>query len=82
MTAETTAMTPTVVSPWMTAAQAAIYSGRHRETLYLALHEYVSSSGRRGLRGVQPGRGCSWRIRTDDLDAWLNGAAPRKRRPS
>jgi hypothetical protein len=77
MTAE--AVAPTVVSPYLTVAQAAIYAGRNRESLYLALHEYVHSAGKRGLRGSQPGPRCSWRVLPADLEAWMAGERPAKR---
>lgn len=71
----------TVTTPWMTVKEAAAYSRRHEKTVRTALHEYVSSRGRRGLRGSQPAANCTWRLRREDVDAWLAGEAPRHRAP-
>lgn len=67
-------------SPWMTPKQVAAYTQRHPETVYLALHAFVSSNGREGLRGSQPRVNACWRIHRDDVDAWMAGEKPAKAR--
>lgn len=74
-------MTTSILSPWLTVQEAATYSRRHAQTLYTALRQYRSSHGRRGLRGSQNGDNCAWRIQRVDLDAWMEGQAPTRRKP-
>lgn len=71
-------------SPWMSTKQAAAYAGRHFKTVRLAASEYVSSDGKRGLKGVQRRANCSWRFHRDDVDRWIRGETPARgtRRPS
>lgn len=52
--------------PYDTVAEAALKAKRHPETLRDALR-----AGE--LHGGQAGRGGSWRIREDCLEAWLSG---------
>jgi excisionase family DNA binding protein len=62
-------------TPWMTTRQAAAYARRHRETVLLAL--------RRGeLQGTQRnGRAnCTWRVHRDDVDRWMRGEPPARRK--
>lgn len=66
---------------WLTVAEAARRSGRHAQTIRAALHEYERSKHKRGLRGGQPTAGGRWRIRPDDLAAWIDGEAPKRRQP-
>lgn len=67
--------------PVLTVREAAGHARRDERTIRNALHEYVSSRGKRGLRGSQADANCTWRIRRDDLDAWIDSVAPKKRRP-
>jgi len=69
-----------VATPWMTVTQVATYARRHPDTVYDALHDWVSSSGRRGLRGSQRGARCKWDIHRDDVDAWVRDEKPVSRR--
>jgi excisionase family DNA binding protein len=52
---------------WFSTNQAARYAGRHPKTILTAL-----ALG--DLKGTQRHPGCSWRIRREDLDAWLGAA--------
>lgn len=80
MTVETTQApippSPPVVGPWLSPQQAGTRVQRHERTVRNALHEWVSSRGKRGLRGFQEGPGCCWRIHVDDVDAWVRGEKP------
>jgi excisionase family DNA binding protein len=53
---------------WFDTAQAAEYSGYAYLTVLRALE-----AGE--LKGSQKAKGCRWRIRRAQLDAWLEGAA-------
>lgn len=75
-------MTATVASPWLTVKQAAEYAGRHPQTIYTALRQYVASKQKRGLRGIQRVPNGSWRVARPDLDAWIENQPPRRRRPA
>lgn len=55
---------------WMTTAEAAVYTRRHRKTVLNA-----AADGR--LQSAQPGQGGHRRYRREWLDAWLTGEAPR-----
>lgn len=68
-------------SPWYSPVQAAPYAHVHKDTIYDALHEFVSSKGKRGLRGYQRDANCKWLIHRDDLDAWVRGEQPGRQRP-
>jgi hypothetical protein len=68
----------TATTAWMSVQKAAIYAGHSTRHLYLALREYVQTDGKRGLAGVQPAPGCTWRLRTVDVDTWLAGKPPRR----
>ncbi|HEX3783695.1 MAG TPA: hypothetical protein VHX38_28870 [Pseudonocardiaceae bacterium] len=80
-TPEQPAPSPTSAA-WMTVTEAATHARRGDATIRRALSEYVASRGKRGLRGSQQAVNCSWRIRSDDLEAWMAGDAPKKRRPA
>lgn len=69
-------------SPWMTVQEAAAYARRHPQTLYESLHEYARTKGKRGLRGVQRVANGTWRVKVEDVDRWLAGDGPRRRKPS
>lgn len=54
---------------WLSTREVSELSGRHQETVLLAL--------RRGLlAGVQPGKNASWRVRVEDYEAWAALGAP------
>lgn len=54
-------------------SSAAQYARRHPKTVIGAL--------RRGdLQGYQARAGCSWRIYQADLDAWIRGDKPKRKR--
>jgi len=56
---------------WLTAGEAARYAGVSRRTIYRAL----SAGTLRGGRVTTP-RGCNrWRLRTADIDAWIDAGA-------
>lgn len=74
-------MTTSIITPWMTVSEASTYSRRHPQTLYTALREYRASRGKRGLRGTQTDANCTWRIRQADIDAWMEGDQPTRRKP-
>ena len=61
-------------SPWLTMKQAMAYSGYGRTTLTEALKDEEL----RGLQRTKPGG--TWRIHIDDLDAWMDGEKPQRRR--
>jgi hypothetical protein len=73
---------PAPTSPFLTVTEAAAHSRYHPQTLYVALREYVQTKGRSGLRGSQTGGHGRWRIRPADLEAWMAGEQPVKRRQS
>jgi hypothetical protein len=74
---------PAPTSPFLTVVEAAAHSRYHPQTLYTALREYVQTNGRSGLRGSQTAsRSGRWRIRPADLEAWMAGEKPAKRRPA
>lgn len=54
---------------WMTTKQVAAESGRHHESVLLAL-------GRGRLVGVQPCANAPWRISRKAFDAWTTAGAP------
>jgi hypothetical protein len=68
------------IGQWLSPKQAGERAQRHERTVRNALHEYVSSRGKRGLRGFQEGPGCCWRIDREDVDAWVRGERPAARR--
>lgn len=72
---------PKVIEAWLGVPEAANRSRRHPQTIRAALREYVRTKGKRGLRGSQPTAAARWRIRPEDLEAWLAGEQPKKRRP-
>jgi len=58
---------PAAPKAWLSTVEAAHLSGRHPET--------VAKACRNGeLFATQRGRGGSWRIRPESLDAWIEGA--------
>lgn len=65
----------------LTVREAAEHARRNERTIRVALHEYVSTRGKRGLRGTQEAANCTWRIRRDDLNAWMDGEQPKRRKP-
>ncbi|HEX3779795.1 MAG TPA: helix-turn-helix domain-containing protein [Pseudonocardiaceae bacterium] len=73
---------PSTSATWMTVAEAAAHARRGDATIRRALSAYVASRGKRGLRGSQQAANCSWRIQRSDLEAWMAGETPKKRRPS
>lgn len=54
---------------WMTTTQVADESGRHQESVLLALHRGL-------LAGVQARAGCPWRVERKAFDAWMERGAP------
>lgn len=53
-------------SPWLTVAQARVYTGRGRRTILNALAD-------ESLVGHRTGERARWHIHVDDLDAWMRG---------
>jgi hypothetical protein len=80
--AEQPPATAATLPDWVTVAEAAKHARRGEATIRRALSEYVSSRGKRGLRGHQEAANCSWRIRPADLDAWIANEPPKRRRPA
>jgi hypothetical protein len=72
---------PPTLPPVLTVNEAAAHARRSERFVRNALHQYASSRGKHGLRGSQEGANCTWRIRRDDLDAWIDQLAPKRRRP-
>lgn len=65
-------MTVVLAKP-MSPQQVADYRGCHVKTVLKAL--------RRGeLTGYQRAAGCTWRAYPEDVDRWIRGEAPAKRR--
>ena len=58
-----------------TVATAATYASRHPKTVLRALR-------REELVGYQRDVNCGWRIYQADLDAWIRGETPKRRRTS
>lgn len=65
---------PDVRQEWLSASEAAIYTGRHAKT--------ITNAARRGyLLGYQSsGVNGSWRFKVADLDRWMRGERPARRR--
>lgn len=53
----------------MSTKQVAAESGRHHESVLLALRKGL-------LKGVQPRANCPWRIRRPDFERWLDAGCP------
>lgn len=60
-------------SPWLTTPEAGFYARRHPKTVLRALR-----TGE--LRGHQAKANGTWRIHRDDVDAWLRGEKPSRRK--
>jgi hypothetical protein len=59
----------TATKLWMTTGEIVEASGRHEDTVLLAL--------RRGLlKGVQSGYKGRWRAKSSDVEAWVEAGAP------
>lgn len=56
-----------------TVSEAAVYARCHPKTILRALRK-------KELRGYQRGANCTWRIFPTDLDAWIRGESPQRRR--
>jgi hypothetical protein len=56
-------------SDWMSSRQVSEESGRHQESVLLALHRGL-------LKGSQARAGCSWRVKRSDFDAWMAAGCP------
>jgi hypothetical protein len=56
-------------SDWMSSRQVSEESGRHQESVLLALHRGL-------LKGSQARVGCSWRVERGAFDAWMDKGAP------
>ncbi|WP_372673015.1 helix-turn-helix domain-containing protein [Amycolatopsis kentuckyensis] len=61
--------TAVLIRPWMTTAEVAAESGRHRETVLLALR-------RKLLKGNQSGAKGHWTIARKDFDDWMSRGKP------
>jgi excisionase family DNA binding protein len=53
---------------WLTIDEASQRCGVSKPTLYAAARDGE-------LRGYQRGKGGTWRVHVDDLDAWMRGAS-------
>ncbi|MER5388349.1 helix-turn-helix domain-containing protein [Saccharopolyspora sp. NPDC002686] len=60
-------------SPWMTVKEVATYSRHDRKFVLTALR-------RSQLRGFQACVNGTWRIHRDDVDTWIRGEKPSRRR--
>jgi len=60
------------VAQWLSPAQAAEHAGVHRRTIYRALAAGALCGG----RVATTKRGSRWRIRLEDVDAWIEAGAP------
>ncbi|MEU0465079.1 helix-turn-helix domain-containing protein [Amycolatopsis sp. NPDC006131] len=68
------------VSPWLTVQEAAEYARAKPSTVRRACVEFQRSNGKRGLRSYQRTTRGAHLVHRDDLDTWIRGESPGKRR--